>query len=479
MSNGQVDSKVNRRTMFERKWELARRLASPENQGQVDFINWLEQPIAATDARAIVERYESLRVLFGTMGPTAAHRLHERMTDKLDPLGDFARLELAEWHRQQLISLLASRAKGFDRGTTHRGTTPPPVPPKPPVDSDIITGRPRNVVPPILVPNVPPPPKPPKPPKPPEGGTPPKLDPKSLYVNIDPNAENWLASSLSGVAKMAGVGISILMAVIPAGILEKAIQAAWLVYQLERLPAKALLGLAGEMAAETIAVWVLETKMGIPASRILNLNLLQKNFTGLDLLAPELPISVKTFGVLTKVTGDALEKYVLGGYKNAARYLFDTNHVLHIRYQEKIANQLLRHKEALKQRGVWSSSLSAGVKTKEMAEFVRNKGIMMVPEDHVAMVRREMAVEYFTQYQEGKLPGFAPNLADEVIAPQISALVSRRFVSSGLRTSDYRAIVDVAARLPEARDAVVNRGKRSWPKEWGTPPTWTGTIGNR
>jgi hypothetical protein len=459
--------------MASQEWELARRLATPEERGQTDLVRWLERPIAATDKRAITERYEALRILFGTMGPPAAHRLHQRMTDQRDPLGEFARLELAEWHRQQLISLLASRARGFDRGVMIRGTTPPPDPPKPSKDN-IITGRPPYIPPPISAPK---PPQPiPKPPTPLSTPTPPKFDPKTIYVNIDPAAESWLASSLSGMAKMAGVGLSMLMAVIPAGVLEKAVQAAWLVYQLERLPAKALLGLAGEMATETIAVWVLENKMGIPVSKILNLNLLEKNFIGLDLLAPELPVSVKTYGVLSAKTGEALEKYLLSKYKNDAMYLFDTNHTLHIRYQEKVANRLLKHRDTLKQRGVWSSSLSGDVDTKRMADFVRNKSIMMMPADHVEMVRRRMALEYFTQYQEGKLPGFKPGLPDEVIAPQISELVSRRFVSSGLRTSDYRAIADVAGRLPEARDAVAKRGKKNWPKEWGNPPTWTGTV---
>ena len=453
-----------------REWELARRLATPEDPAQKELVAWLEKPIAATDKAAIIERYEALRGLFGTMAPAVAHRMHERLTDRLDPLGEFTRLELADWHREQLISLAATRARGFDPSTTVHGgqTVAPPSGP-------VIAGRPAPYKPPPPQSTVPPsPPKKPAPPPQPQGGTPPKVDPKTIYVNIDPSTPGWLATSLHSMAMMAGAGISVLMAVIPPVVLEKAVQAAWLVYQLENLEARALAGAAGEAAAKAIARWVLETKLGIPASRLIDLNLVQPSFIGLDYLAPELPISVKTYAVVSQLTGDALEKYVLSKIKNDAMYLFDTNHVLHIRYQEKIGARLLAIKDKLGQS--WPTHLGPSPDAKKFAQWIRDKGVMMLPDDHVAMVRRHMAKEYFIQYQEGKLPGFPKNLTDQQIAPMVSDLAARRFISSGLKTTDYRAMADVASRLPEARDAVVRRGKKYWPADWGAPPTWTGSI---
>jgi hypothetical protein len=101
----------------------------------------------------------------------------------------------------------------------------------------------------------------------------------------------------------------------------------------------------------------------------------------------------------------------------------------------------------------------------------------MLNDDHVVMSRNHMAKEYFMQYGKGMLlPGFPKNLTDPQAARMASDLAARRIISSGLKTSDYRAIEEVAKRLPQARDALAKRGKKSWPADWGPPPSWTNSI---
>jgi len=466
-SRGRGGAREDAETDDSRLREVVRRLSSPEDAAQRELVRQLDLPIASTDTAKIVKRYDELRIQFGMMSPSVAKRMHKRLTDSLDPLADFMRLELADWHRQELIKLAEARAQASS------GTVAPPREPSPPQrKGPPITGRPPYVPPPIVVPRGTTPP-PVTPVRPPHAPTAPRFDPKSLVVKLDSNTESWLANSLTGVAKMAGVGLSILTAAIPAGILEKAAEAAWLVYQFERLSARALLGLAGERAAREIAIWMLEKKLGIPASAIFDLNLIAKNFPGLDLIAPDLPVSVKTFGILSELTGEAYRKSVFKSYKAAAVKLFDPNHMLDRRYQEKVAKRLLASEKRLRDEGVWPSSLGPSPTPADFVKWIHDKGIILIPDDHVQLVRQGMGQEYFILYQQGKLPAIAPGLPDNVAAERISSLIMRRFQSSGLKSTDYRLLGDVASRLPMAPNALTRR-KPAWLSTWGQPPSWTG-----
>jgi hypothetical protein len=183
-------------------------------------------------------------------------------------------------------------------------------------------------------------------------------------------------------------------------------------------------------------------------------------------------------GVLSSKTGEALEDYLASEYKKYATLLFDANHILHTRSQEKIGAQLLQHRDVLERLGIWPASLPANASARAVAAWVVDNAIMMIPDDHVGMVRSHMGFEYWEQYRKGAQVGrLKPGLDKLQVAPLISELVARRFISSGLKVSDYQAMADVAGRLPAARDAVVKRGHtRPWPKEWGEPPRWTRTI---
>jgi len=473
--------------------EVARRLSAPEDAAQKELVRQLELPIAASDKRAIVERYDALRVMFGTMGPIVAKRMHERLTDKNDPLGDFMRLELADWHRAELIALAATRAKAG-------GSSPPPRP------------QPSGTVPPH---QKPPPPRTitvptPTGPQPPHGGTPqptpqprppvvapsgPSLpQPKNIIIRIDPTTPSWLANALSGVATMAGVGLSSLAAVVPAWVWEEAAQAAFWVFRLEGGTARALIGLAGERAAVQVAKWFLANKLGVDPGLIFNLNelLKRKNFPGLDLMGPRLLASVKTYGVDTSKTGKELTDYLISRYRNEANFLFndfdDRGHAdaRYKKYQRKIAETIIQYKKvsdhpdpkdplsvarAARFRPAWHKALGVDPSVDQIIRVIRDEAVMVVPDDHVQLVRWTKGRDYFIQYQMGQLPGFKSGLTDNEVAPLISDLVIRRFVSSGLKTSDYRMLADVARRLPNTNP--LTRPKPGWLSTWGQPPPWT------
>jgi hypothetical protein len=466
-----------------RQWETARRNASPENAVETEFVRLLSLPVDAKDRPGIVTRYNDMRNLFGRMYPATAQRMHTRMTAPNDPLGDFARYELADWHRKELLSLAQARGRELDRGMLDRATVQPPPPeprpqrlPPPPIG-----GVPPRRIDPIEVTRPKPPPedstrKPPKkitdPRIPIQVPTLPKFESKSLYVSFkDLQGRSWLEKSLNGIASASGFVISTVMSVVPGAALEKIVVAAWMAYQLSKLTPTGLVGVLGEFAAEQAAVWVLESKMGIPAAKIFRLNGIAKNFPGLDLMTSRMPISVKTYGVIvSKATGEVRTRRLMSRYKVDALKLFDTNHSLHVSYQNKVADRLLKHRDQLAKSGAWPASLSGPKVTRDqVAKYVRDHGVMMVPEDHVGIVHMAMGRTYFEQYKQGLLPGFKAGLSDKQVAADIHALLKRRFISSGLTSSDYRAVAEVARTIPGAR----SNPRRPWPAEWGTPPEWS------
>ena len=306
-------------------------------------------------------------------------------------------------------------------------------------------------------------------PKPPQGGTPPVPRPQGQQLpGSGTGISQWLKDSLSGVAKMAGIAISGLVWAIPAPVLEKAIEAAWLVFQLENLSPNSLVGKAGERAARVIAKWALE-KAGV-SGNVFDVNILQKNFPGFDLLTSLRPYSVKTYNVLGQDINKAKSNYKRDILRIIGSHPADRG------YRERVAAAMLRWRTELTKAGVWPTSLSGNVTKDQLVKFIRET-VFLFPEDHVITMRGQMGAELFGMYKQGQsIPGIAAGLGDNDVAPLISKFVIERIQSSGLKTTDLRLMVDVARRLPDARDAVVKRGVKNWPATWGTPPTWTGSV---
>jgi outer membrane protein OmpA-like peptidoglycan-associated protein len=304
----------------------------------------------------------------------------------------------------------------------------------------------------------------------PQGGTPPVPRPQGQTLpGSRTGISQWLKDALSGVAQMAGIAISGLIAAIPASVLEEAIEAAWLVFQLEKLPANSLVGTAGERAAQVIAKWALE-RAGV-SGKVFDVNTLRKNFPGIDLLTTSRPYSVKTYGVFAQSLDN-----VKSSYKQDILKIISPER-RHFLYQERVANALLGARAQLTTAGVWPASLSGAVTKEQVFKYIRDTTVFMFPADHFMVMRGHMGAELFGMYKKGlAIPGIPAGLADNDVAPRISKFIVERIQSSGVKSTDLRLMVDVARRLPDARDAVVRRGVKKWPAAWGTPPAWTGSV---
>src|SRR4030095_2256438 len=130
--------------------------------------------------------------------------------------------------------------------------------------------------------------------------------------------------------------------------LQHAIDAAWLVFQIEEAPLKTLVGLAGEAALEAI----LPDVFGLDPKQIFNLNNLVTSFPVLDLIAPSGVYSVKTYGIVSKLVGKELKSSILSKYKNDFLDMVFSGPGADSRL-DRCARYLFENQQALRQRGVW------------------------------------------------------------------------------------------------------------------------------
>lgn len=291
----------------------------------------------------------------------------------------------------------------------------------------------------------------------------------TVHSFTDPSIPEWIKTGISGVAKIANVGISAGMSILPALVLEKAIRHA---FELRRLARNTWVGLAGELAAEMVAEWFLSKSGG---GKVFNLNSIRKNYIGLDLITSREPISVKVYGIRSKFTGAELEKQLASRYKKDVLKLIGS-HDLDKRFQKKIAVRLIKDRDIIQKAGVSPTALSGVVtpdKPDNVIKFIRENSVLGVPDDHVQLIHRNVGNHLLEMYKKGGLPGIQVGLSDNAAAPLISKMLSERVRSIGIKSTDIQLLLDVAERLPSARDTVIRGGKRNWPSSWGTPPTWT------
>jgi len=456
------------------EWQSAYRRSRPEDDLQRELVRLLAQRIAAGDADRITARANELRALFGSAEGSAGLRLYGRLTSPEDALGQLYRLELMTQFRESLISDLEQRLNAAAPPAPSR--QPPPGPRSP----ANLPPQPPSQTPP---PEIPQPPQPPEPPpewppitKPPRWR---RAPPGTQVLPRDPGFKDrrmpaWIRRALSGAANLLGITLSGAILVMPFTRLEKALKMAWLALQLRNLTAKQLIGLAGEWAANSVAEWIVQ-KLGV--SNVFDLNRLARNFPGFDLLAENLPISVKTYGVLSNLTGVELEKSLRSRYKNDFLKLVDDS-ALPERYQRRIALKLLRYRTRLVQEGVWPASFGNDPDIDDIVEWIRDKAVLMVPADHLMLTRKYTGTELWQRHLSGRL-SWTDGLGNREAAKKVSNFLAKRILSMGIRSTDLKVLLDVAKRLPQARGTVVRgRPQRSWPGDWGEPPTWTSTMLN-
>ena len=123
---------------------------------------------------------------------------------------------------------------------------------------------------------------------------------------------DWIKTVLATGATALGIVYSGSMWAVRGVTLRKALDAAWLVFQIEEGDLKALVGLAGEAGLEA----VLPDVLGIDASAVLNLNDVSSNFPILDLISSRGVYSVKTYGIVSTKVGPDLLDQIVSKYKN-------------------------------------------------------------------------------------------------------------------------------------------------------------------
>lgn len=295
-------------------------------------------------------------------------------------------------------------------------------------------------------------------------------------------AAGWLWESIKGVAKMTGIFIGGAIYVIPDPVKEKVIRAAWEIF-LRGGPQKALIGMAGEKAAQIVAEWALN-KAGLPPEAIFDLNkLIPQGYPGLDRMTPWHGISVKFYAALSQLSKDVAEAQAF------SRYLADfvklngitTRRMRGARavaYHNMVARTL--HRTISKIPAAARPSSLAGNITLEIASaFIRKDTIFMIPDDHVIRFHQFAGNKLKELYLEFGLPGFATGMTAEQVAPLISETLAKRFVPLGAKSSELNLLLEVADMLPSARRDTVLRGRPrpNWPSSWGPPPTRTTTVG--
>jgi hypothetical protein len=309
----------------------------------------------------------------------------------------------------------------------------------------------------------PPPPRPPipctgpgcqlpPPPRPPYG--PPVYHPPGPVVPWPGNAPNqlpardtghspWVWDALKLAASGLGLTISAGLMALNSDILGKAIGVAQFALGIKGLEARALIGLAGEMVAESI----LENLLGSPG-HVFNLNEIRKNFPLIDLITPTESPSVKTFGILTERDPDKVVSGLLRGFKQGTGR--DWAPGSRYRKLTQAAQALFENRN---RREIPAGALSEAVRlAKSVADVeahIKKTFTQYVPDDYVVplrrrvteLVAREIGVEVTIN---GKyLAGRKMTTADTVLIQ--SNL--ERVRSLGLTSSDLRILVEVGADL--------------------------------
>lgn len=377
------------------EWQQAYVASAPQDGAQRELVNQLAIPMGASETAKQAKRVDALSAQFSVMDPRTAGSLYARLQNRGDALGQLFELTLHPATQKSLLSLLDATRHGNDRGTLNRGTQPTqpvtPVkksPPKPPV-------IPPHYTPMHVAPTKQPPPQPPI--QLPSPWTPPWLDWLSddqypAPANQDDPA--WVWSPIRAAAGALGLTMSVGLRVLSNPLVEKAVEAAWLVFQTEEGGLAALYGMAGEAAAEVI----LSRALGVDPALVVNLNNVAANFPLVDVATPKGFFSVKVKGVASTLAGDELQASIRSQYTSD---LFD----LAVGGPKADGKLIKAAKGLLKVRGqlgqAWPSDLK-DLTVDGVAKYLRQNARLMVPDDHVQLLRHTLGEDLYKRISSSK-----------------------------------------------------------------------------
>jgi hypothetical protein len=419
------------------EWQQAYSTSAPEDGAQRDVVAQLALPIRASQTPEQARRVEMLEAQISLMDPRNAQRLYTRLTGQSDALGNLFHLTLHPTTIKSLLGQLDAKRHDFDRGTApvNRGTDNRQIPHL----------RPGPLGP------IPPEPKPP----PAQKKTPPwdtthdrpwqyPVPPPWMSdegQQMDPGgskSQSWIRSSLMAAAGALGTVVSVGVRAVTTAGMEEALGAAWLVFQITEAEPAALIGMAGEAAAEAILPEIL----GVDPIAVRNLNLIKPNFPALDLISPRWLAQVKTRGVLSTLAASALTEQLRSQYCSDLLDMITGGKKV-----DDAAEILLRNRGKLGR--AWPRDLRATTR-EGVSKYIREKTVLLVPNDHVQPLRRTLGKDLYRRLKENK------RWLDQLgikNSRELSAFVNGqtdRIQSMGPSSADFRLMAETAANhLPE------------------------------
>jgi len=219
--------------------------------------------------------------------------------------------------------------------------------------------------------------------------------------------------------------------------LARALDAAWLVFQLEQGGLKMVVGLAGEAVAQEILTRVI----GADAAKIFNLNGLVKDFPVLDLIAPTGVYSVKTRGLLSGKVGAALDSALIQEYTQDLVDLAVGNHPKAKAKLTKSASLLFNNRSVLQKRGSWPTGLNPR-SIADVEQYIRDKTILLVPDNHVQLLKQNIGSILNARLRSNIVLPAGTNRVDWV-----NSFVDR-IDSIGVKSSDLDVMLEAIRHLP-------------------------------
>lgn len=478
------------------EWERARQNARPEDDSQKRLVELLQQPIAAGETKQLAVRKKQLQDLADGMPQPDASRMHQRLADPRDPLGQFMTYELSTPLRNDLVKRLANRDTAGSRGTDvkQRGIPPPPPPPPKKTQDQQSTGPsqqapgggvPFLIGPPVMIqwPGItspqyfpmgfppagifmrpvllipqsyptaptqkksrPPPPPPPKKKDPKEKekekeeekSKKPRKKPKLPPIKRGPSIIDWLSDQLTH-SSSAAMMIGGLLLTLPAEAVGAAIAAAVGAFAEGEGAAR-----AGELAAKEMFKWTLKQK-GL-AQNVYDLNEIMKRFPGVDMIEPLRPWQVKMWGV----DGTRPKFKVAMDVANAMEKLYGDHPA--VRLPTTTAKELLKAHDAIAQHGAWPTSWPDAPTVDQMKVLLRDTGFA-VPDDLVTDVRSAFGKkllenpklrELIPDVSLGSLvdPSTLSNAEQTAWGERVSRFLFSHVAGVGVTTDQLRALRD-------------------------------------
>jgi hypothetical protein len=253
--------------------------------------------------------------------------------------------------------------------------------------------------------------------------------------------------ALKSAAAVLGTTVSVGMRVLSKAELELAIDGAWVAFQMgfqeERMTLEMMVGLAGELASEA----VLPRILGIDLANVFNLNEILERAPVFDLITSVEPVSVKVFGPLSSVAGRSAERLSARYLEAALELIGDepTHKISGKRKLEKAIDFIWNSRPDIKgdpKRQIPGAAWPKGVNSRAALEaFVRDKGKMLVPKDHVNLARRALG-----EYLETKMPN--PRHITNAQAEQIQTTTFNKIDSIGLTVSNFEELLEASKHLP-------------------------------